>query len=211
MTRRRLLVLAVVALLAAGGTVGGLLATRGPSERTLAPPGLYRGSIPPAGIRAPDFTLHSYRGPSVRMGDLRGKVVLVTFLDTACRDKCPIITAVIGTTWPLLTPTERQRVDALAITVLPQIDTPARIKIFLRQRHALAALDWLTGPPSELPKVWKDYAILPAAQTGNANIHSASVRLFDRQGIWVSSLHDGVDLTPANLAHDIRVALRATD
>ena len=144
----------------------------------------------------------------VRMRDLRGKVVLVTFLDTACRDKCPIIAAEIGATLPLLTKTERASLAPLAITVLPQVDTPARIRNFLRQRHALG-LDWLIGPVTELPKVWKDYAVLAAAQTGNANVHSAGVRIFDRRGFWVSDLHVGVDLTPANLAHDIRVALRA--
>lgn len=208
---KRLLVLGVVAVLAAGGTVGGLLATRGSgsTEAVFAPSGPHRGSIPPAGIRAPDFALQSYRGPMVRMHDLRGKVVLVTFLDTACRDKCPIITSVIGAAWPLLTPAERANVDALAISVLPQVDSPARIRNFLRQRHALSVLDWLTGPPLDLPKVWRDYAILAAADSGNANVHSAGVRIFDREGFWVSNLHVGVDLTPTNLAHDLRVALRA--
>ena len=208
---KRLLVLAGVALIAVGGTVGGLLATRrsDSTNTVFAPSGPYRGSIPPAGIRAPDFTLQSYRGPTVRMRDLRGKVVLVTFLDTACRDKCPIITAEIGAAIPLLTSAERQNVDALAITVLPQVDTPTRVRKFLRQRHALGALDWLIGPVTELPKVWKDYAVLSAANSGNANVHSAGVRVFDRNGVWVSNLHVGVDLTPANLVHDIRVALRA--
>jgi hypothetical protein len=48
-----------------------------------------------------------------------------------------------------------------------------------------------------------------AAETGNADIHSADVRIFDRRGIWVSIQHAGVDLSPHNLAHDIPVALRA--
>src|SRR5438093_1459513 len=88
-----------------GGTVGALLATLG-SGSTSA----YRGSILPAGILAPDFILQSYRGPTIRMRDLRSKVVLITFLDTACRDKCPIITSVIGATWPLLSQAEKANV-----------------------------------------------------------------------------------------------------
>lgn len=35
-------------------------------------------------------------------------------------------------------------------------------------------------------------------------------RIFDRQGTWVTTLHPGADLTPANLAHDVRVALRGS-
>jgi protein SCO1/2 len=214
---KRLLLLAGVALLAAGAMIG-LLATRGsgsgsPSGGARAaigpPPGPYRGSEPPRGIRAPDFALRSYRGPLVRMHDLRGKVVLVTFLDTGCRDKCPIIAAAIGRTMPLLTPAERAKVEALAISALPQLDTPPRVKSFLRQRHALGAIDWLIGPVPDLVKAWKAFSILAASQTGNANVHSAGVRVFNADGFWVSNLHVGVDLTPVNLAHDIRVALRA--
>jgi cytochrome oxidase Cu insertion factor (SCO1/SenC/PrrC family) len=169
---------------------------------------LYRGSQPPPGLHMPAFVLDSYRGRVVRSSGLRGKVVLVTFLDTACKEKCPIIAGEIGAGIPLLTPTERGMVDALAITVLPQVDTPKRVRRFLRRRRALGKLDWLIGPVAELPRVWKAFSILAAAQTGNADTHSADVRVFDRNGTWVSTLHAGVDLTPANLAHDIRVALR---
>jgi cytochrome oxidase Cu insertion factor (SCO1/SenC/PrrC family) len=211
---KRLLIVAVAAVIGIGATLGALLATRGSgrsSDRAraaiVAPAGPFRGSEPPPGIQAPDFSLRSYRGPLVRMRDLRGKVVLVTFLDTGCRDKCPIIAAAIGRTLPLLKLAERAQVVALAVSVLPQLDTPARVESFLRQRHALA-IDWLIGPAPALVKVWKEFSILAAAQTGNANSHSADVRVFDRSGIWVSTLHVGVDLTPANLAHDIRLALR---
>jgi hypothetical protein len=38
-------------------------------------------------------------------------------------------------------------------------------------------------------------------------MHSAPVRIYDREGRWRSTLHAGVDLTPANLAHDIGLAL----
>jgi hypothetical protein len=35
------------------------------------------------------------------------------------------------------------------------------------------------------------------------------VRIYDRNGTWVTTLHPGADLTEANLAHDIRAALAA--
>ena len=121
------------AVIGVGATLGVLLGTRGSGSSSDGaraaiggPPGPYRGSEPPPGIQAPDFSLRSYRGPLVRMRDLRGKVVLVTFLDTGCRDKCPIIAAAIGHTLPLLKPAERAQVDVLAVSVLPQLDTPPR-------------------------------------------------------------------------------------
>jgi len=32
------------------------------------------------------------------------------------------------------------------------------------------------------------------------------VRIYDASGVWVSTLHAGVDLTDENLIHDLRVA-----
>jgi hypothetical protein len=52
----------------------------------------------------------------------------------------------------------------------------------------------------------KAFAVAASHDTGNSNMHSAPVRVYDRDGRWRSKLHSGVDLTPANLAHDLRAA-----
>lgn len=206
-----LIAIAAAVIIAVGVGAGLLISAhqRGAESPSGPPPSPYRGSRPPAGIHVPDFVLRSYRGPLVRSRRLRGKVVVASFLDTACREKCPIIAAAIGAGMRLLTTAERSKVDALAISVLPPADTPAHVRRFLHQRHAIGTLDWLIGPLSELRKAWKNFAVLSAAETGDANVHSAGVRIFDRAGVWVSTLRAGVDLTPANIAHDIRLALQA--
>jgi cytochrome oxidase Cu insertion factor (SCO1/SenC/PrrC family) len=179
-----------------------------PEPEAVGPsPGPYRGNEPPPGQRAPDFHLRSYRGGFASMGALRGKVVLVTFLDTKCTHKCPIIAGEVGEGLRLLSPSERRQTVALAITVDPRVDTPRAIRAFLARRQALV-VDYLIGSIQELRPVWTAYYVLPAVDTGNADVHSAGVRVFDRRGIWVSNLHAGVDLTPKNLAHDVRVALK---
>ncbi len=116
----------------------------------------YRGSTPPRGLHAPDFSLRSYRGGLVRMRDLRGKVVLVTFLDTKCTDKCPIIASQIGVALPLLPRAARRQVVALAITVDPRVDSPASVRRFLRRRHALG-MDFLLGSIKKLRQVWRAF------------------------------------------------------
>jgi protein SCO1/2 len=184
---------------------------RGETEQSLAtgpPPGPYRGSEPPRGIIAPDFVLRSYRGSLFRMRDLRGRVVLVTFLDTDCKTKCPLIASTVGDGLRLLSPSDRRRVVALALTVNPGRDTPARVHSFLRTRQALG-LNFLIGTTKQMRPVWHSFHIVAAAQTGNADIHSADVRIFDQKGEWVSTLHLPPDLTPRNLAHDLHRALGA--
>jgi cytochrome oxidase Cu insertion factor (SCO1/SenC/PrrC family) len=65
------------------------------SQRQRTASSVYCGSEPPPGIHMPGFRLRSYRGSAVSSAGLRGKVVLVTFLDTACTESCPIIAASI--------------------------------------------------------------------------------------------------------------------
>jgi protein SCO1 len=166
------------------------------------------GATPPDGIRAAPFTLTSYRGSTVSMGSERGKVVVLTFLDSKCADQCPPIAHIIGRAMPRLTELERQQAVALAISVSPGVDTPANVRAFLRETRATASLDFLTRPVAGLFGAWKAYHVLSAVASGDNNIHSADVMIFNRQGLWVSSLNEGLDLTPASLVHDIRVALR---
>lgn len=201
-SRRSLLLLALVIAVVAGGLFGIVL--RGMKSAAAES---FRGSEPPAGIVAPDFVLRDYKGEVVRMRDLRGKAVAVTFLDTQCTEACPIIATQIGKAFELLRPDERAEIVALAITTDPEEDTPASIRIFLRRHRAGDDLRYLVGSERELRPVWKAFHILPSLDTGEDDVHSAPVRVFDRDGRWVSTLHSGADLTPENLAHDLRAAL----
>jgi cytochrome oxidase Cu insertion factor (SCO1/SenC/PrrC family) len=171
------------------------------------PPGPYRGSEPPGQLRAAAFRLRSYRGGLVSLRAQQGKVVLLSFVDTKCTEKCPIVTSVIARAYRLLPPQKRRQVVPLLISVEPRADTAARVRRFLARRRALA-LDYLIGSVRRLRPVWKAYGIVPAIDTGNADVHSSDVRVIDRGGIWVATQHAGVDLTPQNLAHDAREALR---
>src|SRR5262245_40470601 len=42
---------------------------------------------------APEFALTAVDGARVSLGDLRGKVVAVTFIYASCADTCPLLTA----------------------------------------------------------------------------------------------------------------------
>jgi protein SCO1/2 len=152
--------------------------------------------------------LRSYRGNVVSTRELRRKVVLVTFLDTKCTEKCPIFASQIASALRLLPSRARRQVVALALSVDPRVDSPTSVRRFLRRRHAIGLLDFLLGSSGQLRPLWQAFHIVPAADTGNADIHSADARVFDRRGIWVSTFHAGVDLAPGNLAHDLLLALK---
>jgi protein SCO1/2 len=113
----------------------------------------------------------------------------------------------LGAALRLLSASERRQVSALALTVEPTRDTPATVRRFLARRHALN-VNFLLGTTRQMRPIWRAFHVIAAEQTGNADVHSSDARIYDRSGLWVSTLHVPVDLTPANLAHDLRVALR---
>ena len=168
--------------------------------------GTHRGSRPPEGIRLPAFSLRDAEGERIVSEDLRGKVVLVTFLDTKCTDACPIIGEQLREGLARLDEDEREGTVALAVSVHPEDDTPAAAREFLRRHRIEGTLRYLVGSEAELRPVWRAFQVLPALDTGSSSIHSAPMRVYDRDGVWVSTLHTGADLTPENLANDVRTA-----
>ena len=155
----------------------------------------------------PDFKLGDVvSGKQVSSADLRGNAVLITFVDTDCTDQCPLLASAIGEAMRQLPSDLRARTTALAISVNPVVDTRKSVVRFLRERRALA-LQYLAGSVAEMKPVWKRFGVVSAFETGDADTHSADVRVFDPEGIWVSTQHSGVDLSPENLAHDITQAI----
>jgi cytochrome oxidase Cu insertion factor (SCO1/SenC/PrrC family) len=185
-----------VALLAALAVVLGFVIARGGEEDD------FRGSEPP-----PDLTMPPFDVGGIDSEGLRGKAVAVTFLDTQCTDACPVAAAQIGRAVDLLAG-DRAKVAVLAFSVDPAGDTPASIERFLRRFRALGRIRYVDGTVAEFRPLWRAFGVLPSVDTGSSNMHSVPVRVYDRDGRWRSTLHPGVDLTPANLAHDLEAALK---
>jgi protein SCO1/2 len=194
--------LALAGALPLVAALAGLLVLRD-AEATPA----YRGSRPPEGMKAADFRLRSYTGREVRMADLRGRVVALTFLDAQCEESCPVIAAAAPRALARLDADDRRRVAFVAITTDPAEDTPDAVRAFLRRYRAEGALEYLIAPPAAVRRSWDDYGVLASERTGSDTLHSAPVRIYAADGEWVSSLRAGADLTPRNLAHDLRVAI----
>jgi cytochrome oxidase Cu insertion factor (SCO1/SenC/PrrC family) len=169
--------------------------------------GPFRGSEPPASLTMPVFSLRDHRGVPVRSRELRGRVTLLTFLDSQCTESCPLIAGEVAGAIDALSPAERRDVVAIAISTDPREDTPQSVERFLRNRHALGRLRYLVAPAATLPKLWKEFQILSSVESGNDSLHSAPVRVYGRDGTWLATLHAGADLNRRNLLHDIRLAL----
>ena len=201
MRRPLVLAVAVVAAVAVAVPVT-LLAVSSPDQAREV-----RGSRPPARLELPQFSLRDQLGRTVSSDAVRGKAIVVTFLDTKCGESCPVIAEQIRAALTRLSAADRASTLALAISVQPDDDTPTAARAFLRRHRVQSTLRYLIGSEAALRPVWDRFQVLPALDSGSSDIHSAPVRVYDRGGVWISTLNARADLTPENLAHDVRLAL----
>ena len=157
----------------------------------------------------PEFSLRNYDGRLIFSDALRGRVTVLTFLDSQCTESCPVIAWTVARAVDGLTSAERKEVEVVAISADPTEDTPANVRRFLARNRATGRLRYVGGgePERKLRKVWNTFQILSSLESGNDALHSAPVRIYDRNGTWVATLHAGADLSEANLVHDIRAAM----
>jgi protein SCO1 len=181
-----------------------LASSIGSAAPTPTPSGLQADIvIPPQSMAAPDFTLTDQNGQPVSVRALKGRVLAITFLDSHCKQLCPIEGEQLGKVQQALgTPSS---MTLLVISVAPATDTPASERAFAAAHHWTGDWRWLMGSPDQLAAIWKAYSI--EVQNAPDNIlHSSVVYLVDRQGFeragWAASLE------PDLLAHDVRLLNR---
>jgi len=208
---RRVVVAGAIGVALALGVAAALASSLGKGSPELSAAGSrqYKGSEPPGGITMSDFTLRNHDGRVVGSTDLVGGVTVLTFLDSQCTESCPVIAWTVARAIDSLTSAERQDVRAVAISTDPAEDTESSVRRFLTRNRAVGRLLYLGGgqPESELRGLWSEFKVLSSLESGDDTLHSAPVRIYDRSGEWVATLHAGADLTEESLAHDIRVAL----
>ncbi len=142
------------------------------------------GSAAPLNFPAKSFQLTDQRGQAVSLAGLRGKVVLMTFLDPVCTSDCPLIAQEFRAAGQLLGASGRN-VELVAVVANPVYHQIAYIQAFDRQENLTGVRNWLylTGSVPQLQKVWKDYGvyaqILPA---GSMIGHPDIAYVIDRAG-----------------------------
>jgi cytochrome oxidase Cu insertion factor (SCO1/SenC/PrrC family) len=109
-------------------------------------------------IPAPGFALTDQNGRGVSLASLRGKVVLMMFLDPVCTTDCPIIGQELKQAGVLLGPAD-QNVELIAVVANPAYRAVAFTRAFDRQEGLDAVPNWryLTGSASQLGQVWARY------------------------------------------------------
>jgi cytochrome oxidase Cu insertion factor (SCO1/SenC/PrrC family) len=118
------------------------------------------GSPAALDFRAAPFDLTDQRGRPVSLASLRGKVVLLTFLDPVCTSDCPLIAQELRQADQMLG-AGSGRVALVAIVANPLYRSLAYTQAFDRQELLTGLRNWyfLTGSEQQLSQVWKGYYV----------------------------------------------------
>ncbi len=157
---------------------------------------------------APGFTLTAQDGQRLALNELRGKVVVVTFIYASCVDACPLLTAKMAGLQDNLGSDFGSKVFFVSITVDPERDTPEVLQRYAQAHGAnLSGWAFLTGTPDEIRAVAHQYGIYYKTQAAGDVDHTFLTSLVDQRGI-LRVQYMGIRFAPDELLSDLQSLLR---
>jgi len=141
-----------------------------------------------------DFSLINANNKVVNSQKLRGKMLLIYFGFTYCPDICPA--SLYEMSKAINQINDRDKVEAIFITVDPDRDTPQQLKEYFNDFDS--RIIPLTGTPQEIDKVAKQFRVYYARSTDTPDKnylinHSSFFYLVDDSGKFIKYYPSGID------------------
>ena len=162
----------------------------------------------------PDFTLTTQADEPLRWQDLRGKVVLVSFVFTTCGGSCPATTHRMSQVGQALAGKgllKDDRVRLLSITLDPARDTPEALRKYMKAYDADPAhWTFLTGPREQVGKVHAAWGMWARPAANGQFDHPSRVFLVDGRA-RVREIYNLDFFKPAWVLEDVHLLLEEAD
>ena len=157
--RQDLLPILMAAVALAVGVVAAVLIAHARDKPARAEPARFV----PSPTQTPPFRLRDQNGRVMSPAAARGKVLVLTFLYSTCRDLCPAQAAEIK---QAVLNVGVKGVEVYGVSVDPVGDTQARVRAWIRRMGLVGApVHFLIGTRRELEPVWREYGIIPITAT----------------------------------------------
>ncbi len=159
---------------------------------------------------APDFTLTTQAGDTLRLRDLRGKVLLVSFIFTTCNGTCPATTHRMVQVQDALKAAglwKGGRVRLLSITLDPARDRPEVLRGYMKL-YDVDAAHWtfLTGSPEQVTKTLTAWGMWVRPTANGQFDHPSRIFLVDGKG-RIREIYNLAFLKAAWVLGDIKLLL----
>lgn len=159
---------------------------------------------------AADFALVTEEGKPLRFSELRGRVVLVSFIFTTCNGTCPATTHRMAQVQQELRSRgllAGARVRLLSVTLDPARDTPEVLKGYAGLYDVdTATWSFLTGPPADVSRAFDAWGMWAKPSANGQLDHPSRVYLVDGRG-RVREIYSLAFLKPAWVADDVALLL----
>jgi protein SCO1/2 len=161
--------------------------------------------------KMPDFTLTTQADEPLRREDLRGQVVLVSFVFTTCGGSCPVTTHRMSQVAQALVHQgllNDDRVRLLSITLDPARDTPEALREYMKAYDADPAhWTFLTGPREQVEKVHAAWGMWAKPAANGQFDHPSRVFLVDGRG-RVREIYNLDFFKPSWVLEDVQTLLK---
>jgi protein SCO1 len=144
---------------------------------------------------APAFRLRDEAGRTLSLAALRGRTIVLTFLDSRCHTECPIEGAALAQL------ERRAHTPLVVVSADPWGDSAASARAFAAKAHWSFEWHWLLGTPAQLRPVWRSYSVA-VRRTPKDVLHTLAVYVIDARGNQRAAYL--FPFVPAEVAADIR-------
>jgi protein SCO1/2 len=162
----------------------------------------------------PEFTLTTQAKDPLQWENLRGKVVLVSFVFTTCSGSCPATTHRMSQVAQALADKgllKENRVRLLSITLDPARDTPEALRRYMKAYDADPGhWTFLTGPRKQVEKVHAAWGMWAKPAVDGQLDHPSRVFLVDGRG-RVREIYNLDFFKPAGVLKDVQLLLEEAD
>ena len=205
---RRLYVASVAAAAVVGIAVGVVLhdtfAGRAANADTPALPALHgQATWAPGEARAPLFALRDQDGRRVALTALRGRPVVLAFMDSHCTGACPLEARQLAFALRPLPAAARPRLVVVSVNLA---DTPESVARAARKWELPNGFEWLLGTHAQLARVRRAYHIEVRPMANGDVAHSDAFYVIDRHGDERAGFL--TPFVPGLLTHDLRALAR---
>lgn len=169
--------------------------------------------VPAAGDVVPDFKLKNQDGKPLRLGQFKGKILLVTFIYTRCPmpNFCPLVTRNFATINGKLAANSAlyAKTHLLCVSFDPEHDTPERLRAYGAEymgsdaKSAFAHWDFATTDRPELLEMAKFFNVGITPGDNDTITHTLSTTLIGADG-KVVQFYPGNEWTPDQVMADVK-------
>ena len=139
------------------------------------------GGFPLTGGPAPDFNLVDQFGQPVTLSSLRGREVVLAFIDSRCTSLCPLTAEMMYNARAQLRSSAGQ-VALVAVNANPAATSIAAVQAWSINHGMLHQWLFLTGTAKQLQSVYHMYNVYAQIGPNGQDVHDPAILIIDAKG-----------------------------